>query len=186
MSENDHITTGQARRSKFIELVDRRCRCRIRKLTTEDESFGQDSDLLWRHYLKKPFFVFDAGLEKDEFVARLRRFNSENQLVLVEKPNEVTGELQIIGIAMVCPVSDDIQAHVIYFDNASARDMLCAMIIFLKTARKNYRFKNSYHYTHEWTKNIHDRCCEYGLLEYVKTIPEQDHREREYLYKSIV
>lgn len=181
LSKNDPVS--QAKRSRSTELIDKHCRCSIRRLLTEDECFQRDVDSLWKEYLNKPFLVFDEGLEKGEFISRLIQFNRENQLILGEKLDEKTNDLQLIGIGMVCPVGNDIEPHVIYFKNASPRDMLCAMITFLKTARKNYQFENGYFYSHEWTKNIHDRCCQYGLFEFVKTIPEQNYREKEYLYK---
>lgn len=154
----------------------------IRPLQIYDgEKYHKDIGILWVAYSKEPFYSFPEGLSKTEFVEEIKRVSEIKELLVAEDENSEYSNKGPIAIVAVSGNGWKIEPHAIYFKWSTTRNKLRSAVAFFQMVRYK-KIGACVVYSMNDSKNLFDKCMEYGVLHYVGKIVNGDPRGDEYVY----
>ena len=146
--------------------------------------FSGDLPFLWDRYLNGELVDVPQGLTMGDFLEIAEAMKHElHEVTIVE--DYVRGELMPIAIVFLKNISDDgwqVEPHVVYFEEATARHKLRSYVAYLKKTKYRKDIGACVVRVDKETTKLANRAEKYGLLEYVGKIWGGRPDGNDYLY----
>lgn len=133
-------------------------------------------------HTRRPFFAIDKGVTQEAFAQEIIKLSRINEFLMAEDVNpqyKNSGPIAFVGIK-----TDGwkIEPHAEFFPWATNRNVLRATVAFMQMVRCRRQVGVCVVYGLCDSKALFDKCCEYGALHSVGTIPSGDRRGDEFIY----
>ena len=152
------------------------------ELTDGKDQWSSDMEVLWEKYCEQPYLFFAKGLDKKIFLKNLLSVARQFKLLIGEIATKNDASIKSVAFGMAKNDGWRTESHVDYFKGVTNKEILAVMVTYLMEEKCSSDIGYSVHYSHEDTKNLHDKCCMYGLLESKGKIKREGSRKEEYVY----
>lgn len=145
-------------------------------------NYHKDIAILWAAHKANPFYCIDPKSDQRQFASEIEEFSRKTILLVAEDRNPAfengRGPVCFIGI------HDDgwkVEPHMEFFPWATKKNILRVTVSFLQWIRYK-QIGVCIVKSLEVSKNLFDRCRDYGVLFYAGKIIGGDPRGDEYIY----
>ena len=156
----------------------------IRPLNIYDgDKYHKDMGILWAAYLRDEYYDFPKDMSQEEFANYVEEISKTTELLMIEDFNSGYKNRGPVAFVMVYyPDYWRMQPHAVFFSWATPKNILRASVAFLQKVRYSRTVGVCIIHALQKSKNLFDRCIQYGVLSFVGKMRRGDPRGDDFIY----